>query len=158
VIDAMAGSRFDASVPVLRIQGAALFMTFMVALMSFALLSLHRYRAVLIVNAIALCTSTVLVLVLGAADGATGAAWANLVGETVLSVAGAVALAQGPDGVRLRLGSVLRVAPALAVGVVVALVVPGGALLDTVAALVACGIVLLLTRAIPEEIVAAVRR
>jgi O-antigen/teichoic acid export membrane protein len=157
-IDAMAGARFEASVPVLRIQGAALMMTFLAALTGFALLSMHRYRAVLIVNALALVTSIVFVLVLGAADGATGAAWANLAGETVLSVAGLVALARGTDGVRLRYGSVLRVAPALAVGVAVALLVPGGAVVETAAAVVACGLVMILTRAVPEEILLARRR
>jgi O-antigen/teichoic acid export membrane protein len=157
-IDAMAGSRFDASVGVLRIQGAALLMTFVAALTGFALLSLHRYRAVLVVNALALVTSILFVLILGSNHGAHGAAWANLAGETVLGVAGLVALARGTEGIRLKYVGALRVAPALAAGVIVALLVPGGPAVETVAAVVVCGVVMILTRAVPEEILQAVRR
>jgi O-antigen/teichoic acid export membrane protein len=157
-IDAMAGSRFGASVDVLRVQGAALVMTFVAALTGFSLLSLHRYRAVLVVNALALVTSILFVLVLGSTHGAAGAAWANLGGETVLGVAGLIALARGDDGVRLHYGSALRVAPALGGGVVAAVLVPGGAVLETVAAVVVCAIVMLVTRAVPEEILQARHR
>ena len=77
-IDVIAGSRYAEAVPALRIQGAALMMTFLAVLAGFALLSLHRYSAVLVVNALGLVTSVVLVVSLGHRYGSTGAAWANL--------------------------------------------------------------------------------
>jgi O-antigen/teichoic acid export membrane protein len=157
-IEIMAGPRYSAAVPALRLQGAALMMTFLAVLGGFALLSMHRYRAVLIVNALGLVTSVVCVLTLGAAHGATGAGWANLAGETVVAVAGLVAVARGADGVPLTFGTALRVVPALAAGLAAAWLVPGGAVVETAVAVVVAGAGMLLLRAVPEELVQALRR
>jgi O-antigen/teichoic acid export membrane protein len=92
-LDVVAGADFADAVPALRVQGIALAMTFLAAPGGFALLSLHRHRALLVVNAIAFAASLVLTVVLGGAFGAHGAAYANLVGELVLAVGYGVALA-----------------------------------------------------------------
>jgi O-antigen/teichoic acid export membrane protein len=157
-IDVVAGARFGEAVPALRIQGAALLMTFLAALGSFALLGMHRYRAVLVANGLALVTSLGLVLTLGAEYGATGAAWANLGGETVLAAATLAAVARGADGVPLSFRTAAPVALALAAGVAVAALLPAPALVDTAAAVAACAAVLLVTRAVPDELLVHLRR
>ena len=154
----IAGPRFEASDPVLRIQGAALLMTFLAALSGFALLSLHRYRAVLVANSLALVTSVVLVLGLGSTHGAEGAAWANLGGEGMLAIAGLAGLALGADGIKLTYGTIVRVTPPLAAGVAVAVVLPAGAFVQAIAAVAVALAGMLLTRAIPEEIRELLRR
>lgn len=157
-IDVIAGRQYGESVPVLRIQGAALTMTFLAVLGGFVLLSLHRYRAVLVVNALGLVTSVTFVVVLGSRHGATGAAWANLAGETLIAGAALWAVMRGGDGVRLGFGTALRVVPALAAGVVAAWLVPGGAVAETVAGVAVATGGMVLLRAVPEELLQAVRR
>ena len=157
-IDVIAGARFDAAVPALRIQGAALTMTFLAALGGFTLLGMHRYRAVLIANALALLTSLTLVLTLGDAHGATGAAWANLGGEMVLAAATLAAVMSGPDRVPLSFRVALPVAFALAAGVATAVALPAPALVDAAAAVAVCGALLLALRAIPDELLHHLRR
>ena len=151
-IEIVAGPRYSDAVPALRLQGAALMMTFLAVLAGFSLLSMHRYRAVLVVNALGLVTSVVCVLALGARFGATGAGWANLAGETMIAVAGLVAVARGADGIPLGYGTALRVVPALAAGLLAAWLVPGGAVVETVAAVVVAGAGMVLLRAVPEEL------
>jgi O-antigen/teichoic acid export membrane protein len=157
-IEIVAGPRYSEAVPALRLQGAALTMTFLAVLAGFALLSMHRYRAVLVVNALGLVTSVTCVLTLGSAHGATGAGWANLAGETVVACAGLAAVARGADGVRLTFRPAVRVVPALAAGLLAAWAVPGGAVVETIAAVLVGAAGMVLCRAVPEELVQALRR
>jgi O-antigen/teichoic acid export membrane protein len=77
IISVVAGSKFDPSVDVLRIQGVALIATFVGALLGYALLSLGRYREVLLINLSVLLASGVLTGVLASKFGALGAASAT---------------------------------------------------------------------------------
>src|SRR5215211_3503900 len=74
IIDVVAGPDFAPAADVLRIQAAALFVTFAGAPFGYALLSLRRHRELLVINAAALAANVVLVSLLAAAEGADGAA------------------------------------------------------------------------------------
>jgi O-antigen/teichoic acid export membrane protein len=156
LIAILAGDKYAAAVPVLRVHGIALLASFLVALGGFALLALRRHRGLLIANGAALATSLALTLALAPGHGALGTAYANLAGETVLAAGYFLALALGEDGTRISLELMPRVAVAAAAGVAVALI----PLPPVVAALLAgaayaAGLVVL--RAVPKEIFEALR-
>jgi O-antigen/teichoic acid export membrane protein len=123
-IDVVAGADFDPSADVLRIQSLALLATYLLAVWSFALLSLALYRAILVANVIALVVSLALTLVLGHAYGADGAAVATVCGETALAAAYGVALYRGRPDLRTSLEIVPRVGAAVLLASAV-LLVPG---------------------------------
>jgi O-antigen/teichoic acid export membrane protein len=143
IIDVVAGlGKFEPAVGVLRIQGAAMLASFILASFGFTLISLRRHRELLLANLAAFATSLVLTLTLGAAYGARGAAWATLAGETVLGLAYMSALVRYEPRARppltLLLGVVASVVPALALALVpgipdVVCAVLGGALYAVVA-------------------------
>jgi O-antigen/teichoic acid export membrane protein len=154
-LDVVAGPKFADAVPVLRVQGIALAMTFLAAPGGFALLSLHRHRALLVVNAVAFAASLGLTLGLGSAFGAHGAAYANLAGEVVLAAGYGLVLARSgtvpwPDG---RL--VASVLAAVAVGVGAVLVSGLGSLPGAVFASLLYLAVLAVLRAFPPELALA---
>lgn len=158
LIEVVAGSKYEGSVAVLRIQGIAMLASFFVALGGFALLSLRRHRALLLANGAALVAASALTLALAPEHGAVGAAYANLGGEVVLVAGYFLALRRGDHATRVSLALAPRVALAALLGVVVAVVVPADPLL--VAALAGGGYVaaLVLLRAVPVEIYEALRR
>ena len=103
---------FAASVPVLRLQAVAVVFTFFVATFSFALLSLRRYRELLISNLAAVIIAAVGTPLLAPQMGAEGAALATTLAEATLSVAYAVALWRADPALLPHLGTVVRIAPA----------------------------------------------
>ena len=156
-IGIVAGEGFSPSVDVLRIQAGAVLASYLVATWGYALLSLGRYRALLMANALALGLSAVLILALAAEYGAKGAAVGTLAGETSLAAAYAFALMRPRSDLRVRLGVLPRVVLASAAGAAV-LLVPG--VPDPAAVAVggfAYVLVLAVLRAIPREIGEAVR-
>ena len=159
IIDVVAGlPEFEPAVDVLRVQGAATFASFILASLGFLLISLRLHRSLLLANLVAFITSLVLVLSLGAADGARGAAWATLAGETVLALGYFAALVRHDPSARpsLRLLGRLALAavPALALGLV-----PGvpDVVQAIVGGLVYAGLAAALG-AVPPELVAFARR
>jgi O-antigen/teichoic acid export membrane protein len=158
VIDIVAGSEFEPSVEVLRIQAAALLVTFAGAPLTYALLSLRRHRALLVITGAALAVNAVLVPVLATEHGANGAAAATLVAELVLTGCAALALARIDPALRPSLRVVLRAAPGFGLGCAL-LAVPG---LPTVVAMALAtaiyGAGALLLRAVPAEMVIEGRR
>jgi O-antigen/teichoic acid export membrane protein len=80
----VAGKDFKGSVPILQIQGVALFGGFLAITMGFALLSLGRHRALLVANAFGLATNVALTLVLVPQMGPKGAAVALVAGDVAL--------------------------------------------------------------------------
>lgn len=154
-IAVIGGSEFDASIGVLRVQAAALGATFLLATLAFALISLHRHRALLLSNLFALAVTLVAGSLLVSAHGAQGAAVASIVGEASLACAYAAALLWGRD--RLRLS--LRVVPAvlLAGGAAGALaLVPGLPAVPLVfAATLVYFAILVVLRTIPGELIEA---
>jgi O-antigen/teichoic acid export membrane protein len=157
-IDLVAGSGYEPSVSVLRIQSLALFASFLVATWGYGLLSLGAYRSLLIANAIALGLSFALALVLAPEYGADGAAVATVVGEGGLALAYGLQLMRRRPDLRVDLGLLPRVvlAAALAAAVVLLPGIPQAAEL-LLAAIVYLGAIVAL-RAIPVEIWAALRQ
>ncbi len=158
IIDVIAGPKYEGSVAVLRLQGIALLASFLVALGGYALLSLRRHRALLIANGLALVTAATLTLALAPGHGAIGTAYANLAGEGVLVAGYFLALRRGQDGARISLELMPRVLVAAAAGVAVALLVQDSPLLGATLAGAAYVAGLVLLRAVPAEILEALRR
>ena len=151
VIHIVAGPKYAASAEVLQIQGIALIATFVLAGWGYALLAMERYREVLLANLIAFLVSCAATLSLAGTHGAVGAAVATVCGETVLAVGSLVVLVRGHRELRPRLGIVLKVALAAVPAVVLALLPGVPSLVRALLALLAYGLVIVLTRAVPEE-------
>jgi O-antigen/teichoic acid export membrane protein len=151
-IDVVAGADFEGAVPVLRIQAGALFASFALATLSFTLLTLRRHREIVAVNLLALVLSASLGLALAPNEGATGAAWATVAGETALVVGSWIALRQRNPEFTPALAAFLPVIPPLAAGVLVALLAGLPALPASLLAMLAFSGVALVTRAVPAEL------
>lgn len=150
-IDVVAGPGFEESAGVLRIQGVALMASFLLASWGFGLAALHRHRALVVTNAIALATTTGLALVLIPAAGAEGGAIAGLAGELALTLGYGIAL-MGPSP-ELRASPAIVPKVALATGLAALAALLG--LPELAAAAIASCVylaVLLATRAIPREL------
>jgi O-antigen/teichoic acid export membrane protein len=153
MIQVVAGGKYAAAVEVLQIQGIALVATFVLAGWSFALLSLKRYMSVLLANLAAFMVSCALTIVLASSHGAIGAAVATLCGESVLALGILAALLRGHPELRPRLGIILKVALAAAPAVALALLSGVPALVRMLLTLAAYGLLIVLTRAVPDEVV-----
>ncbi len=151
IMQVIAGDDFADAVTPLRIQGMTLLATFVVAPAGFALLSLHLHREILIANGVALAVMLPGVALLAASAGATGAAAATVLGETVLAAGYLVALRRMEPAVFPGLGRAPRaVAAALPPLAVLALGLP--AAVAAVLALAVYAVLLVLLRAIPDEL------
>jgi O-antigen/teichoic acid export membrane protein len=151
-IHVVAGHEYAASAGVLQIQGTALIASFVLAGWGYALLSLKRYKGLLLANLAAFVVSCSLTLALASSDGATGAAIATVCGESTLALGCLLALLRGHRELHPRLGIILKVALAAAPAVAVALLPDLPSLVRTVLALAVYGLVILLTRAVPNEV------
>jgi len=116
IVAVVAGDAYDGAIGVLRIQGMALGLTFVIAALGFTLLADHRHRAIALSNGAALVVSAVTVLVLADAHGARGAAWATVLGEAVLAVAYLMALRRALPGAGLGASRLARVLAAAGLG------------------------------------------
>lgn len=105
-IHVLAGHKAEPAITVLRIQGLAVVATFVAVACGFPLLTLRRYRAVLIVNLIALLLSPLLTVALVPALGARGGAIAAVVAEGWLAVGQTVLLMRAAPSTRLPLSAV----------------------------------------------------
>jgi O-antigen/teichoic acid export membrane protein len=153
IISVVAGPHYAAAASVLRIDGAALVASFLLATFGLALISLHRHRALILANLLALSLTATLTIILASANGAKGGAVATVFGEWVLSLAYMFALSRGSDGLRPKLTIVVKVAiAAIPAFSVMLLGLPDVAQLVAALALYAAGIVVL--RAIPRELYA----
>jgi O-antigen/teichoic acid export membrane protein len=92
IIGVVAGPKFAPAASVLRIQGVALIATFVGAVLGYALLSLGRYREVLLINLAVLLLSGALTGLFASADGAVGAASATTVVELLYTAMLAIAV------------------------------------------------------------------
>lgn len=152
VIDVMAGSGFAGAVPAVRIQGATLVATFVLAPIGFALLSLHAHRGILLANGVALVVMLAAVTLIASALGAEGAAIATVIGEASLAAGYLLALRRAAPDVLPNFGrgarSLSAAAPCTAL-----LLVPGlPAWLAATLALVAYALLLVAVRAVPDEL------
>ena len=157
-IDVVAGPGFDPSVNVLRIQAAAVVFTFLLATWGYALLSLGRYAALLVTNAIGLAVSATLTLALAPSHGALGASFAIVAGEAALAIGYAVALMRRRPELRVELQIVPKVAAAAGAAALM-LLIPGlGDPARLVLAAMIFAAVALAARAVPAELWEAVTR
>jgi O-antigen/teichoic acid export membrane protein len=149
IIAVVAGDGFDDAIAPLRIQGAALGLTFAISALGFGLLAGHRQRWLLACNAMAFVVVAVAVAVLAAADGERGAALGAAIGEVVLCGAYAVALARD---VALRPARVPRILAALAGALAVGGLVDVPAVPRTALGLLVYAGLAALLRAIPPDL------
>ncbi|MGH2956311.1 MAG: oligosaccharide flippase family protein [Solirubrobacterales bacterium] len=156
-IAVVAGDGFDASIPVLRLQGLTLITAFLFATWSFALLSLKLYRQILIANMIAAVVAIAGTLALAPPLGAEGAALATLAAEAALAGACLYFLLRARPTLAPKLAVVPKVI--LAAGAAVAVSLAGHQLPSIVLAAIAglvFGGILLATRAVPSELFRAI--
>jgi O-antigen/teichoic acid export membrane protein len=158
IIDVMAGSSFEDAVPALRIQAITLVATFIIAPLGFALLSLHDHRGILVVNVVALTVMLASVGALASAFGPEGAAAGTVIGEATLGAGYLLALrSTAPDvspGFERAWRSLVAAAPGFAL-----LAVPGlPALVAVVLGLALYALLLVVLRAVPDELLEPIRR
>jgi O-antigen/teichoic acid export membrane protein len=157
VVAIIGGAEFNPTIEVLRIQSFALFGTFLGAVWTFALLSLHKQRALMLINLGALTVGSVLVATLTALDGPNGAATATAIMEIGLAIVGLLVLSRGHAHLRPSLRRLPRILLAGLVAAAPALI-PGipTLVLVVVATAIYAGLLLLLG-AIPEELIDGLR-
>ena len=151
-IEVVAGPRYRGSIGVLHIQSITVAFTFLVTQWGFALLALKRTRALLAINVVGLATAVGVTVVLGQIDGANGASVALISAEAVLAMGYALSLAWVSDSLRVRLGSVPRVALAAAAGLGVSMISSASSLPATVIGVSVYVLVLAATGGLPTEI------
>lgn len=151
IIAVVAGPKYHGAVDVLRIQGTALALTFVISTWGFTLLAMHRHREMVRANAVALVISAVTVLLLARSHGAVGAAFGTLLGEAWLAFGYVWGIAGGDRRMRPRTRRVRRIVPAVALGLA-AWFLPIGAVASTVVGLAVYGAALLLFGGLPDEI------
>lgn len=157
-IEVLAGKGFGPAVGTLRIQGVAVFASFLLATWAFALVSLHRHRALLLANGIALLVSLTLSLILVSPYGAHGAAVATICGESALATAYAVSLMRRDNDLRPQLAVLWRVAPAATLAALAGLLLPIPAVAAIVVATAVYGVGVVALHAIPTELIEAIPR
>jgi O-antigen/teichoic acid export membrane protein len=152
IISVVAGPKFGPAAAVLRIQGIALISTFVGAVLGYALLSLGRYREVLLINLAVLVLSGVLTGILASRYGALGAASATTTVEMLYT--GMLALAVWRAGVRPQISIARMPRAALAALLGVLALVPGGLpnFIRPLLAIVIYCTALFLLRAVPREL------
>jgi O-antigen/teichoic acid export membrane protein len=157
IVDAIAGPHGHAAAPVLRIQGLIFLVSFVSTSSALGLVSLKRYRPLIVASAGALVLDVGLALALIPSLGAKGGAIADVVTEALAAVWLTASLARAVPGHRIT----FAFAPALllaAAASALVLLVPVGSLAQAAGASVIYFTVLLLTRALPAELTAAARR
>ncbi|MBI5105316.1 MAG: oligosaccharide flippase family protein [Solirubrobacterales bacterium] len=154
IIEVVAGPQYADAAGALRIQGAALLMTFVIATWGFTLLAQHRHRPLLLANLASLCVTAVVVAVLAAAYDEQGAAVGTLVGESVLAVGYGFAVSRHRPELRPPLGVIARAIPAGAIAVAAGALLGLGAVPDTILGLLVFGVLVLVLRLVPPDLLA----
>jgi len=157
-VEVVAGSAFGGSVEVLRIQALSLITAFLVATWSYALLSLKRFRELLIANAVGAPPAAALTIALVPSLGAKGAAIATLAAEAVLAAGYLVALAQRDRHLLPSPGQVPRLVPGTAAMVGIGVALPDHPVVAVILAGIAYWALAFALRAVPPELINAVRR
>jgi O-antigen/teichoic acid export membrane protein len=157
-IAVIAGPKFAPAASVLRIQGFALIATFVGALLGYALLSLGRYREVLLINLAALMLSGLLTGVLAARFGAVGAASATTTVEVLYTAMLACAVLRAGTRPTISFTRVPRAILSALLGAL-ALVPPGlPSIARPVLALTIYCMCLIALRALPSELLDQIPR
>jgi O-antigen/teichoic acid export membrane protein len=158
IVAVIAGPKFAPSVGVLRIQGIALISTFMGAVLGYALLSLGRYREVLLINLAVLILSGALTGVLASRHGAIGAATATTIVEVLYTGMLAIAVVRAGARPQVSFARVPRTVLAALLGALA--LAPAGlpSAIRPVLALAVYGAALLALGAVPDELLEQIPR
>jgi O-antigen/teichoic acid export membrane protein len=146
------------AVAVLRLQGLALIPAFLALGAVFPLLSLHRYRAIMVANGVALLVAVALTLALVPGLEARGAALATTLAELTSATIVLVVLIRAKPALASVVRSVPAVALAAAAGAAAALLPGVPATADVAIGSVAFLAVLAATGRFPPEVRHALRR
>jgi O-antigen/teichoic acid export membrane protein len=157
ILDVIAGSQGRGAVIVLRIQGLVIIASFISASSGLALVSLRRYRAMMIASVSALAVNIVLGLILVPALGARGGALADVITEACVAIGLTLVLARAVPRRRINISVFPPVILAAALSATV-LLLPVGSVARVIGATIIYFGVLLLMGAIPSELTAAARR
>jgi O-antigen/teichoic acid export membrane protein len=152
------GHGFDPAVPVLRILGAALALTFQIATFSYTLLALQMYRTLISLNLATIALAFVLAPLLVSPHGAEGAAVLSLTLEIVLCAGYVWALVRARPELRPSVAGFERIVLALVLGFGAGIGLPVPSLLKMVAGSAVLLVSLWVLRAIPGELMDVFRR
>jgi O-antigen/teichoic acid export membrane protein len=157
IVVLLGGDAYRDAAPVLRIQALVLVPAFLTQVGAFGLVSLHRQRALVVINVVALVTVLALGAVLIPAAGEIGAAVAAVAGETALAVTAIGLLSRARRELRPDPRPLSRLVPAVAAALAVTLI-PGvpASVEAALAAFVFAGVAWLLG-AVPAELLDALR-
>lgn len=147
----IAGSEFDAAVPMLRVQGLALAASFLIPIWAAALWVTGARAPLVRAGVTGVAAAAALTVALATAFDALGAAIAMSLAETVFAGALAVALMRPNPDLRPSLGRVPKSLLALAAAAPTALLPLPDAVVATIAGLVYVAVLVAL-RGIPDEI------
>ncbi len=117
IIDVIGGPQYTAAIPVLRVMGVALAMTFVIAGLGFTLLALRAHRIMVAANAAAMLIVAVGVAILGHAHGAVGGAIGGAIGEVALGILAVLAVRHAEPTIGVVSLRTLRIVPAVALAV-----------------------------------------
>jgi len=152
IIAVVAGPHFAPAATILRIQGIALTFTFMGAVLGYALLSLGRYREVLLINLASLAFSGILTGTLASRYGAVGAAGATTGVEILYTAVLAIAVVRAGIRPRVSIAGMSRALLAALLGALV-LLAPGlPSIARPLLAMAIYGAGALLLGAVPREL------
>ncbi len=154
----LAGDDFEPAVSVLRIQSPTILATFAAVACAYPLLSLRRHRETLITNLFALAVSVVLLLALVSPFGAEGAAVATLSAEVALAISIAILLRRSHAAVRFSPATIIWVLVATGAAIGVGLLSGLPSVPRIALGVVVYGVLMIVSRRIPEELMQAVRR
>lgn len=157
VVEVVGGRGFLPSVDVLRILGAGVFGTFLSTTWAFALLSLRRYRQLILANGAIVVLGVTLCVALIPPLGAKGAAIVTATLEIVLAGAYALALMRHYPELRPLLGQVPRIVLALCVAFAVGILLPVHPVAAFAASSLVFGVLLTALGALPQELIQALR-
>jgi O-antigen/teichoic acid export membrane protein len=157
IIDVIAGGKGRGAVSVLRIQGVVLTASFISTSSALALISLRRYRPMIVASSSALALNIALGLMLVPVLGARGGALADVVTEVLVAIGLTAVLMHAVPRHQIRASVVPPVLLAAGLSASVWLVPMGSVARVVVATIIYFG-VLLLAGAIPDEVTEVARR
>jgi O-antigen/teichoic acid export membrane protein len=148
---------FHPSVALLRIIGAGVPATFLVATYSFALLSLRLYRQLIIANAVIVLVAIGLSVVLISADAARGGAFVTVSLEVLLAATYIAILVYTRPDLRPALERLPRIALSLALAFGAAFPFHSNGVIAPIVGSIVLLVALIVLRGIPEELIVAAR-
>jgi O-antigen/teichoic acid export membrane protein len=155
-VEVVGGPDFTPSVTVLRILALGVPATFLVATWAFALLSLKRYRELILVNGLVVALAIGMCAVLIPLYGARGAAIVTASLELLLACSYVVALTHRHPELRPRMERVPRIVLALASAFALALLLPLHPVAAVAAGLLTYALLLKALGVLPDELLHAV--